>query len=265
MGNWVKLEFSRRDQTVLHALPAVLWLSSCLYAVLTQMQALPPGISSASPVSIKNIAVLGLCFLLMYPVYRMGYLALRRLFPGWQMVKRLAVLSLICVAMGATALVSIYLLSHPDGSELPRVNSRWYFLNLFVGMGLMPVFFFFIRGGDMVRERIVQGGRLGAIRTLLQKVGPDSGRKLVRLQSADHYVEVHTETGTKLLLMRLSDAMEMLVGSNGGRVHRSHWVNYDEVDGVVKRDRKIWLRMSDGSDVPVSRSYRPSLREIGVL
>ncbi|MCP5074805.1 MAG: LytTR family transcriptional regulator [Rhodobacteraceae bacterium] len=265
MGNWVKFEFSRRDQTVLHALPAVLWLSGCLYAVLTQLQALPPGVSSASPVSFKNVAVLGLCFLLTYPVYRMAYLALRRTFPDWQMVKRLAVLSLICVAFGATALVGVYIISDANGVEFQQVNSRWYLLNLFVGMGLMPVFFFFIRGGDMVREQIVHGGRLGAVRTLLQKAGPGTGRRLVRLQSADHYVEVHTEVGTKLLLMRLSDAMEMLIGSNGAQVHRSHWVNLDEVDGVVKRDRKIWLRMSDGIDIPVSRSYRPGLREVGVL
>ncbi len=265
MGNWINLEFSRRDQNVLHALPAVLWLSGCLYAILTQLQALPPGFSSASPVSLKNVAVLGLCILLTYPVYRLAYLALRRWFPDWQIIKRLAVLSLICVALGASALVSAFLISDATGSPLQQVSSRWYLLNLFVGMGLMPVFFFFIRGSDMVREQISNGGRLGAIRSLLRKVGPDTGRRLVRLQSADHYVEVHTETGTKLLLMRLADAMELLSGSNGGQVHRSHWVNFDEVNGIIKSNRKIWLRMSDGVDIPVSRSFRPELREAGMI
>ena len=265
MGNWIRLEFSKRDQTVLHALPAVLWLASCLYTVLTQVQALPPGISSASPISIKSISVLGLCILVMYPVYRLAYLALKRCFPDWLFVKRLAVLSLICVGLGTAALMAAFILIDAVGGRIYLVNSRWYFVNLAVGMGLMPVFFFFIRGSDLVREQISSAARMGAAKTLLRKVGPNAGRKLVRLQSADHYVEVHTETGSRLLLMRLGDATEMLSGSFGGQVHRSHWVNFAEVHGVVKRNRKIWLRMSDGTEVPVSRSYRPGLRAAGMI
>ena len=249
----------------MHALPAVLWLASCLYVVLTQFQALPPGVTSASPVSVKNIAVLGLCFLLMYPVYRIGYLVLRRLFPDWPQIRHLAVLSLSCVALGAISLVATYLLFDAATGPLHQADSRWYLLNLVVGMFLMPVFFFFMRGTNVVREQISTVSRMGAIKGLLRKVGPDSGQRLVRLQSADHYVEVHTETGAKLLLMRLSDAMELLIGSNGQQVHRSHWVNLEEVSGVIKRNRKIWLHMSDGSDVPVSRSYSPALREAGII
>lgn len=265
MKSRINLIFSQRDRAVLHALPAVLWLASCLYAVLTQLQALPPGITSASPVSIKNVAVLGMCFLLMYPVYRLGYMALRHLFPDWPQIKYLAVLSLACVVLGSMALVATYLMVDAANGPLQQVNSRWYLLNLFVGMFLMPVFFFFMRGTAVVREQISTVSRMGPIKGLLRKVGPDAGHKLVRLQSADHYVEVHTETGAKLLLMRLGDAMELLTGSNGQQVHRSHWVNLEEVIGVIKNNRKIWLRMSDGSDVPVSRSFSPALREAGVI
>lgn len=265
MKNSIKLVFSQRDRAVLHALPAVLWLASCLYMVLTQLQALPPGVSSASPVSIKNIAVLGMCFLLMYPLYRLGYLALHHLFPDWPQIKRLAVLSLACVALGAIALVATYLLFDAANGPLQQVNGRWYILNLIVGMFLMPVFFFFMRGTAVVRQQITTASQMGAIKGLLSKLGPNVGRKLVRIQSADHYVEVHTEIGAKLLLMRLGDAVELLIGSNGQQVHRSHWVNLDEVSSVIKRNRKIWLRMSDGKDVPVSRSYSPALRDAGII
>jgi len=201
----------------------------------------------------------------MYPVYRLGYMALRHLFPEWQQIRHLAVLSLSCVALGAMALVATYLLFDAANGPLQQVNSRWYLLNLFVGMFLMPVFFFFMRGTAVVRQQISTASHMGAIKGLLRKLGPNVGQKLVRLQSADHYVEVHTETGGKLLLMRLGDAMELLTGSNGQQVHRSHWVNLDEVSGVIKNNRKIWLRMSDGVDVPVSRSYSPALREAGII
>jgi len=261
----INLIFSKRDRAVLLALPAVLWMASCLYVVLTQFQALPPGLTSNSPVSLINIGVLGMCILLSYPIFRLGYLALGRLFPDLFFVHRMAIVSLACVFLGGISLVAMYLLFDAATGPLGHVNSRWYLLNLVVGMFLMPVFFFLLRGTAVVRKQITAVSRTGAVRTLLRKLGPETGNTLVRLQSADHYVEVHTEIGAKLLLMRMGDAIDMLTGTNGQQVHRSHWVNLEEVKAVIKRNRKIWLRMSDGTDVPVSRSYSPALREVGIL
>lgn len=259
----VNLVFSGRDRAVLHALPAVLWLASCLYTALSLLNALPPVVSHSSPLSVRNIAVIGLCFLIVYPVYRLGYLGISHRWPEASVTKRIAALSLICVFTGAAVLVSA--LMSVDFTETTQgADPRWYLLNLMVGIFLMPAFFFLIRGADSVREQFT-GARTNAIRQLLRRAGPDTGQKLVRLQSADHYVEVHTEKGVQLLLMRISDAIEMLAGAQGGQVHRSHWVNYDEIAGVIKKDRKIWLRMSDGAEVPVARSYRDPLRTAGIL
>lgn len=261
----INVIFSGRDKIVLHALPAVLWLASCLYTVLIILNALPPNLSSDSPVSIKSMSVMLMCILLMYPVYRLGFLMLTKKFPDAPVVKRVAGMSLVCVALGATALVFTILAVDRAGSPLSGADTKWYLLNLLVGIFLMPVFFFIIRGSDMVREQLVPGSGTHAAKLILRKLGPDAGQKLVRMQSADHYVEVHTETGSKLLLMRLSDATQMLEAFDGGQVHRSHWVNFSEIAGVVKRNRKIWLRMSDGAEVPVSRSFRPELRAAGMI
>ena len=260
----INVVFSGRDRNVIHALPAVLWLASCLYTVLIMLNALPPMLSSESPVSIKNITVILLCILLMYPVYRLGFMALDRFYPNMPVVKRIAAMSLICVGLGAVALVGSIVAVDVSGNPLKSADLKWYLLNLLVGMLLMPVFFFIIRGSDIVREQIVSHTTSPA-RLFLRKLGPDAGQKLVRMQSADHYVEVHTEKGPKLLLMRLSDATQMLDTFEGGQVHRSHWVNFNEIAGVIKRNRKIWLRMSDGAEVPVSRSYRPELRAAGMI
>ena len=261
----IKLVFSGRDRNVLHALPAVLWLGSCLYTVLVLLNAVPPVISTGSPVSLKSISVIGLCILLMYPVYRLGFMVLTRAYPEANTTKRIAAMSLICVVIGAIALVGAILAVDSTGSGLKFADVKWHLLNLLVGIFLMPVFFFIIRGSDLVRDQIVGTSPSAATRSLLRKAGPGSGEKLVRLQSADHYVEVHTETGPKLLLMRLGDAMEILSPVRGAQVHRSHWVNFAEIADVVKRNRKIWLRMSDGAEIPVSRSFRPALREAGMI
>lgn len=260
----INLIFSGRDRIVLHALPAVMWLASCFYTVLIILNALPPMLSSNSPVSLKNIAVILMCILMMYPVYRLGFMAITRSFPDAPIVKRVAVLSLICVVMGAICLVAAILAVDLTGNPLSGADTKWYLLNLLVGMFLMPVFFFIIRGSGLVRKQFTNSGGNTA-RLILRKLGPDSGQKLVRMQSADHYIEVHTEKGAKLLLMRLSDATQMLETFEGAQVHRSHWVNFAEIAGVIKRNRKIWLRMSDGAEIPVSRSFRPSLRAVGMI
>ena len=86
----INLIFSGRDRIVLHALPAVLWLASCFYTVLIILNALPPIFSSNSPVSLKNITVILMCILIMYPVYRLGFMAITRIFPDAPIVKRVA-------------------------------------------------------------------------------------------------------------------------------------------------------------------------------
>jgi hypothetical protein len=261
----INIIFSGRDRIVLHALPAVMWLASCLYTVLIMLNALPPMLTSQSPVSLKNITVILMCILMMYPVYRLGFIALTRRYPNSPIIKRIAAMSLICVGLGAVALVSAILAVDYAGNPQRAADNNWYALNLLVGIFLMPVFFFIIRGGDMVREQLSHGTNANAARMILRKIGPDAGQKLIRLQSADHYIEVFTEKGAKLLLMRLADATQLLESYNGAQVHRSHWVNFNEVSGVTKRNRKIWLRMSDGAEIPVSRSYRPELRAAGVI
>ena len=257
----INVIFSGRDRIVLHALPAVMWLASCLYTVLIILNALPPMLSSDSPVSLKNIAVILMCFLLMYPVYRLGFMAITRKFPDAPIVKRVAGLSLICVVIGAICLVAAILIADIAGSPLSGADTKWYLLNLLVGMFLMPVFFFIIRGGSIVHDQLTNGGNGHAARMILRKLGPDAGQKLVRMQSADHYVEVHTERGAKLLLMRLSDATQILETFDGAQVHRSHWVNYAEIAGSSNATAKSGYACQMGPrflfPAAIARLYAP--------
>lgn len=261
MTKKISVAFSSRDRLVLFSLPAVMWLASCLYFVLINANALPPGLSPNSPLSMRNATLLGLCFLLTYPIIRLGHIVLGRHKPDWSVTTRTGAISMVALVLGAAAMLASALWS--GGGSV--ANLKFYVISLAAGMAMMPAFFFLIRTGDIVREQITTVAGINPVRNLLRKVGPDAGTKLVRLQSADHYLQVSTEAGEGLILMRLGDAVDSLSGVSGAQVHRSHWVNFTEVTDIIKRDRKVWLRMSDGFDVPVARSYRPALRAAGVL
>ena len=91
------------------------------------------------------------------------------------------------------------------------------------------------------------------------------GRNLLHLHMQDHYVEVHTDEGSDLLLLRFRDALRELDGLDGAQVHRSHWVARTAVAGVERRSGRIALRLVNGNRVPVSRSFAPALRDRGWL
>ena len=83
------------------------------------------------------------------------------------------------------------------------------------------------------------------------------------VENEDHYVRVHTVSGSALVLMRLRDAIAQLDAIDGAQVHRGWWVARGAVAAVVRSDRRIALRLVDGREVPVSRSAAPDLRARG--
>lgn len=100
---------------------------------------------------------------------------------------------------------------------------------------------------------------------LLKRLKPALGPRLIRLSMQDHYVEAVTDRGAQLILMRLTDALEELDGLPGWRIHRSHWVAEAGVAAVLRGDGKTRIRTTDGAELPVSRTYLPTLREAGVI
>ena len=108
-------------------------------------------------------------------------------------------------------------------------------------------------------------------------VKPDAPRLLARLplrfqaatihalEAEDHYLRVHTDQGSELILMRLTDAITELDGVVGARTHRSWWAARAAVDDVERGEARATLKMTSGVDVPVSRTYLPTLRAEGWL
>ncbi len=100
---------------------------------------------------------------------------------------------------------------------------------------------------------------------LLARLPVQMGGSILALEAEDHYVRVHTASGSALILMRFSDAILEMDGVHGERVHRSWWVARAAVDAVRREGRKIFLKLTNGLDIPVTREASANLRRRGWL
>ena len=90
---------------------------------------------------------------------------------------------------------------------------------------------------------------------LHDRLDADMGDDIVSLSMQDHYVEVTTDAGRQLILMRLSDAMEELHPIQGVRLHRSHWAASRHIDRLDKDGARHVVHLKDGRSLPVSGTY----------
>lgn len=89
------------------------------------------------------------------------------------------------------------------------------------------------------------------------------GARLIAVQAEDHYLRLHTDRGSDLILMRLSDAVAELEGLEGAQVHRSWWAARDAVRDVSRGDGRAVLTLEGDLKVPVSRVHARRLRAEG--
>jgi len=89
------------------------------------------------------------------------------------------------------------------------------------------------------------------------------GAAIRAVSSEDHYLRIHTDRGSDLILMRLSDALVELEGLEGAQTHRSWWVARDAVRDVSRGDGRATLTLEGGLEAPVSRRYAKALRDAG--
>lgn len=87
--------------------------------------------------------------------------------------------------------------------------------------------------------------------------------RLIAIEAEDHYLRIHTDAGSDLVLMRMVDACAVLPAEAGARVHRSWWAARGAVERLARREGKAELSLQGGLTVPVSRAMQASLREQG--
>jgi len=97
---------------------------------------------------------------------------------------------------------------------------------------------------------------------LLARLGTGFVGPVIALQSEDHYVRVHGPGHSKLVLMRLRDAIAEMDGVAGQQVHRSWWVAKAAMRGCERVGRGYRLHLASGLVAPVARDLVHELGEI---
>ena len=100
---------------------------------------------------------------------------------------------------------------------------------------------------------------------ILDRVPLPQRGALLALIVEDHYVDIVTERGKTLVLMRLADAIREAASVPGLQIHRSHWVATAAVVRAHRSEGKVLLELSNGMRLPVSRGYLPAAKEAGLV
>lgn len=100
---------------------------------------------------------------------------------------------------------------------------------------------------------------------ILDRLPSGQRGRLSHMSMQDHYVDVRTDRGGGLVLMRFSDAIAETAGVDGLQIHRSHWIARTMTEGPARLNGKPAVRMQDGSVLPVSRSYIAVARAAGLI
>lgn len=103
-----------------------------------------------------------------------------------------------------------------------------------------------------------------ALPQILERVPLPQRGRLLALIVEDHYVDIVTDKGKTLVLMRLADAIREAGGVDGLQIHRSHWVATGAVVKSHRSDGKLTLELSNGLRLPVSRGYLPAVKDAGL-
>jgi len=98
---------------------------------------------------------------------------------------------------------------------------------------------------------------------LVERLPPHLRAAPIALEMEDHYVRVHTEHGSALLLMRMRDAVLELDELPGALVHRSWWVARDAVQGARREGRNVRLLLTGAIEAPVARAQVAGLEAQG--
>ncbi|MDB5664263.1 LytTR family DNA-binding domain-containing protein [Cypionkella sp.] len=100
---------------------------------------------------------------------------------------------------------------------------------------------------------------------LLQRIEAYARGDLLAVSVRNHYVDVQTSNGVAGLLMRLSDAIAETDPVEGAQIHRSHWVAWDAVRAAERDGSKVFVTLSNGTRLPVSKVHQQKLVERGLL
>ena len=154
---------------------------------------------------------------------------------------------------------TVFLFEHGRHPAVGRLV--YFFIPVTVVTGVMSVLNIFLQRAPVQTHAAPVGG---APARFLDRLPPKlRGAAIRAVESEDHYLRIHTDRGSDLILMRLSDALTELKGLEGAQTHRSWWVARNAVRAVSRGEGRATLTLDGGVEAPVSRRYAKALREAG--
>jgi hypothetical protein len=100
----------------------------------------------------------------------------------------------------------------------------------------------------------------GPLHDLVARLPRRIGTDIVAISAELHYLRVYTRLGEALILMSFGRAVEALGVVPGQLIHRSHWVALAHIVALEAGGNRVLCRLDTGLALPVSRTYRASLR-----
>lgn len=79
---------------------------------------------------------------------------------------------------------------------------------------------------------------------------------IIYFKAAEHYVEFKSHSGSKILRVTLREITKQLNDLAGFQPHRSYWVSRDGVSQLVRREKKWFLELVNGEEIPISRQRK---------
>lgn len=162
------------------------------------------------------------------------------------------------------ALIEIFRLIWQDRVAIPGPEGNFFYV-LVIAIAVTSFFILIDPPTAEDGQASDQVDRAAPIETFLKRLPVKfHTAELYAITSEDHYLRVYTSLGEELILMRLSDAARELTGAPGLQVHRSWWVASAAIKTVRKESGRSFLVLENGTEAPVSRSYRDAVRALGV-
>lgn len=176
---------------------------------------------------------------------------------GW-----LALAAVVLISTGPFAMFSFWVASSiwPVLKTAPGLSPVvWYGEGLLTAAPQVALFYALHQRRRARRAKAVGGATAPA--ALLGVRSSD----VLCLSMEDHYVRVHTATGSNLVLATLAQGIAALAGAPGLQVHRSWWVAEKAVAAAVVEGRNVRLRLTNGVLAPVARTSVAAVRAAGWL
>lgn len=95
-----------------------------------------------------------------------------------------------------------------------------------------------------------------------ERMRPERRGELLAIRAEGHYLRIYTDKGEELITYRLSEALAEIPQGDGMQVHRSWWVADRSLTAHRQSDS---VKLVNGLEVPVSRSYLTAARQRGWL